>query len=161
MATICTILSCAWINPGMSEEGPQQLPNSSSIFWMQLNMLNRINRRPWGGSFVSLRETSDLKMKQAKTTSASVGEVQQKGLGAAKFQEWGGSLRRTCLLELWLGWHLKRKSFANHRTQSSWELFQWLRFCWCPNKVMVDNRDVVIPWYHQNLQNHTSHLPET
>lgn len=53
------------------------------------------------------------------------------------------------------------ESFANHRTQSSWELLQWPRLYWCANQVLVDNRDAVIPWYHQNLQNHTPHLPET
>lgn len=86
--------------------------------------------------------------------------MQQKGLGAAKFQ------REVDPQEAHDCWNYNSgdiwtESFANHRTQSSWELLQWPRLYWCSNQVLVDNRDAVIPWYHQNLQNHTPHLPET
>lgn len=103
MAMSCTLLPCAWANPEALEEEPQQqLPNTGSILWKQLKMLNKINRRTWGGTFVfstTLMETFDLKVKQAKTTSAFAGRAQQMDLGAAKFQGWGGPSRNTGLPE--------------------------------------------------------------
>lgn len=156
--------------PTMAKAGAH---SSHSIFWKQLETMNTkqdkeqtLRRKPCFFPSVSPTETFDLKIKQAKTTSASVGGAQQMGLGLpSSGVRWAPAKHPTACNWSYI-W--KVEGFCKPWTSEPWQgpvmTSHWQRYCsardracslelswgpqdcWFPEQVTVSNKDFAISW---------------